>query len=530
MLSDPELLDFLANVCRARRITAVSSSVLDAWHAVLKLDRTGEVGASQAPKRAALLLAAVIDPDLEQTRERLGPEVADLVEQLAPSGGRLGLDERTALWCRKARDGGAAGEAALQLLAAEVATSRPGQESDSLRSYVEILALDQQASPETRRTAQSWLDELSSKTGTTPQLEAEHQPLLVSLSIDMAGSTEAKTRMLALAADDERCHELYRQLYREFLRHEDRFYAALFSTSAGFHGPALDWRRLFVVKGIGDEIWILYELDRGSKDDRRSAPVRLLSAALSLVAEVIAWGGTERSSDPTTTPDEEMQQRFDRMDLAYKVHMDLIVDALEISGVRAEYVGGNVGRYLGRENARFDGDAADLAGRLNAGQFDILGRRLRQVFRTDYIGHEVDRFFRTTKAALPGIVTVGQALFDHLRPDVKLVAYPGLFRAHLEYELDPTQPGSRRGWNDLLFSTREMPASELKGVGYPYRVHCFATRPQLNMLWRRALDEPLVAPILDVFPAELRDRLKTSAEIEAAERFEGVASTGHGGQ
>ena len=26
------------------------------------------------------------------------------------------------------------------------------------------------------------------------------------------------------------------------------------------YGPPLDWRRLFVVKGIGDELWMTYEV------------------------------------------------------------------------------------------------------------------------------------------------------------------------------------------------------------------------------------------------------------------------------
>jgi hypothetical protein len=328
------------------------------------------------------------------------------------------------------------------------------------------------------------------------------------MSIDMAGSTEAKTRMRKLAVSDDRRHELYTNLYRDFLRHEDRFYSALFNANAG-HGCVLDWTKLFVVKGIGDEIWILYEIDPLSDEHIVSAAARLIEASLGLVGEGIEWHGTERSPDPTTTLEDEASQRFDGMDLGYKVHMDLVLDAVEISEIRAAYVSGNATRYLGREQAPFDADAAELANRLNAGQFDLMGRRVRSVFRTDYIGHEIDRFFRTTKAALPGIVTIGQSLFERFKATSALVAPPDLYRASLQYEVNPTKPGFRRGWNDLLYVPREIPAKDLKGIGYAYCVYNLSTQPQLNALWHRAENDVLIKPVLAVFPAAFREGLNT---------------------
>jgi hypothetical protein len=513
-MNDVVLLEYLTDLCRVRRISGISLSTLDAWRAILGVN--AQIEGADVPLRAALLLASVLDPDPAEVRARLGPDVADLIDRLAPRDRTLDLAGRVVLWCPAVRGGGAAGEAAIRLLAAEVATVATSNEAVTLRGYLDILAQDGSTSSEMRKVARLLIDELSGKR-CPPQPGRAQSPLLVSMSIDIAGSTEAKTRMLALAADDEQRHNLYRQLYRDFLFHEHRFYQALLVASTGGHGPVLDWRRLFVVKGIGDEIWVLYELDAGSQEDCRSAPVRLLSAAVSLVEEGIEWHGTERSSEPKTSLEEGMDQRYDQMELAYKVYIDLITDALEIASIRADYVAANVSEYLGRSAARFDADAAELAGRLNAGQFDVLGRRLRQSFRTDYIGHEVDRFFRTTKAALPGIVTVGQALFEQLGPTTQLIAYPGLFRAVLEYERDSTRPGDRGGWSDLLFAQEEIPASKLKGIGYPYRVYHCITRPQLNGLWRQADNGGLMAPILDIFPLELRNRLKTPRQLYEAE-------------
>lgn len=337
-------------------------------------------------------------------------------------------------------------------------------------------------------------------------------PTIISISIDIAGSTEAKTRMLAIASDGNRVLELYKELYDRFLFHEDRFYRALFSSISG-SGGALDWRHLFVVKGIGDELWVLYEIDPTTDDHIASASVRLMEAALWLVQEVIGWQGTEQTPDPNA-PEEEINKRSDHMRLAYKVYLDIISDALEISGIRGEIVARNVQKYLGREGIGLDADAAELASRLNAGQFDLNGHSVRQTYRTDYVGHEVDRFFRMTKASLPGILTIGEALICRLKLVSKLVAYPGLFRATLEYPQDPfIRNAALINWSpDLLYVQRDIPAAELKGIGYPYRVYHFATRPQLNGLWQRCENDPIAKQILLAFPIELRDQLKTVAE------------------
>jgi hypothetical protein len=91
---------------------------------------------------------------------------------------------------------------------------------------------------------------------------ARQAATLISMSIDVAGSTEAKSRILAIAAEEGRRHQLYESFYRQFLAAEDRFYEAILRPNPALHGIMLDWRRLFVVKGIGDEIWLLYEVTR----------------------------------------------------------------------------------------------------------------------------------------------------------------------------------------------------------------------------------------------------------------------------
>jgi hypothetical protein len=166
--------------------------------------------------------------------------------------------------------------------------------------------------------------------------------------------------------------------------------------------------------------------------------------------------------------------------------------------------------YLGSK--QYGDSEAKLASRLNAGYFEVQGQKLRQVYRTDYIGHEVDRFFRTAKAAVPCALTMGEALFNRLDVEARLVAYPGLFRAIIKYDRDPDRPGAAFAWwHDLLFVRSELPADDMKGIGYSYRIFTLATQPQLNAIWHRGHDQKdlLLAPTLERFPLELRDRLKT---------------------
>ena len=341
-------------------------------------------------------------------------------------------------------------------------------------------------------------------------VESRKGATLISMSIDIAGSTEAKSRILAIAAEEGWRHQLYESFYRQFLAAEDRFYEAILRPQPALHGIMLDWRRLFVVKGIGDEIWLLYEVTPDSEAHITAAAVRLVQGSLVLLDTTIHWAATEREHGPEFDPDAEMDERHDTMNLAYKVHIDVISDAHEISRMRADYFRHRVPAYLGKE-AHGD-DSASLASCLNAGFVEVREQKLHQVYRTDYIGHEVDRFFRTAKAAVPCAITMGEALFDRLRPDVQLIAYPGLFRASIQYDRNPLQPGHGfRGWHDLLFVRSELPAAELKGIGYSYRIYTLATRPQLNGIWFRGHDQRdlLLAPTLERFPVELREKLQT---------------------
>jgi hypothetical protein len=125
---------------------------------------------------------------------------------------------------------------------------------------------------------------------------------LISLSIDIAGSTEAKSRILAIAAEEGWRHKLYENFYRQFLSAEDRFYNAILRPNQELRGIMLDWQRLFIVKGIGDEICLLYEVLPDDSAHIGAATVRLMQAALALLDTPIHWDATEREHGPGFEP------------------------------------------------------------------------------------------------------------------------------------------------------------------------------------------------------------------------------------
>ena len=230
---------------------------------------------------------------------------------------------------------------------------------------------------------------------------------VLSISIDIAGSTQAKTRMRAKARDSDELTEWYRRFHRQFVEYEWWFYEALFRDEGNRTG--LDWRRTFVVKGIGDEVWVLYEVLENDEWNLPALAVRLIDSALEVSGRRIFWTSAQDKEDEYCE-----QEQPESTYLPFKVYVDLVEDAFEIATPRLEYLSDRIRGFFGSEESWRDGESVHLANRLNAGTLMVDGRRLLATTRTDYIGWEVDRFFRLTKFAIPGVVTVGANLFQRI--------------------------------------------------------------------------------------------------------------------
>jgi hypothetical protein len=348
-------------------------------------------------------------------------------------------------------------------------------------------------------------------------LPNEGSPLLISVSVDVVGSTEAKRRLRDVTDDEAWRLKLYRNFYTEFLFAEDRFYSALFEPRDWGTGPPLDWRRLFVVKGIGDEIWLTYEVvppnDASADAALRKVAVRMISAALELAKRSLHCGGTSEDEGPHFEPHAK-PGRVELMDLPFKISMDLVEDAVEISKQRLEALVRRVGAYLAPPQTAQEVSTSTPLGashvealrRLNAGHFELVGgHRLRQAFRTDFIGPDVDRFFRLTKFALPGLVMVGDNLMRRLSFETETEISADIDRIRFSFARDLHYPQNIVGSSFSVFRTRRpVGREEMKGVDAAYAVYHLIEEAALRGILHQAERNEFLKPTTKELPIDLR--------------------------
>lgn len=323
----------------------------------------------------------------------------------------------------------------------------------------------------------SILDDLRQKVaGLKEEPEVPLKPMwLITFSIDVVGSTEGKTRMLAVTKDDKVLQQAYEAFHKGFMIQEDRFYRNLLSQHRG-QGmpPALSLNRLYVVKGIGDEIWGVYLVDEGDTKQLREATERLMLAGLDLVKGSVIWGAKE--TDKPHDPIQSDEERSDAIQHPLKMCVDLIEDGYELGGPRFQFFAPRIPAYIAA-GSNLTPDEAFF--RLNVAHRIAAGTRTIQSVRPDYLGHEVDRFFRVSKAAMAMVVSMGECLFTKVNYSTKLTAYPGLFRA--DWSNTAGKNAQPLVHDTRLYVQEELTPDELKGIGYSYRVYHFIERGQLGL-------------------------------------------------
>ena len=152
-------------------------------------------------------------------------------------------------------------------------------------------------------------------------------------------------------------------------------------------------------------------------------------------------------------------------------------------------------------------ELAQVLSRLCFGTSEATRWTRLQLYRTDYIGHEIDRFFRTTKAALPGTVAIGASTAQHLgltfgEPVSGIMAVS-------DGAGQPLRGGTPR---DPIHAARRTFA-DLKGIGYPYDVYQLFAPRMLNGKYsemRTLLDKKM--PAADYSPTQ---QILTSEQVHA---------------
>ena len=310
---------------------------------------------------------------------------------------------------------------------------------------------------------------------------------VISISIDICNSTKIKQDISVIGRLDQ---EYVRRLYEDFVLqaavNEVDFYACM--VDAG-----LSQDQIFVVKAIGDEVWTLYELGDIKPGTLAFNQViqGLLSASEAIAARTRVMQADDLAGDFSAEVDSS--RRLDRSEksirIVPKIYLDLIEDFIDFSKVRTDYFQLRMSELLQGQtepDEQIMQDNPDIPGRFALGKLpDNLGTRYKTAFRTDPVGYEVDVFFRSAKAAVPGMTSIGERLFN------ALLQYDG--SQMINDRRDNRQlfdlAGSDDGSSDSYIHLNRI-LSDLKGVEGDYTIHFLHKESAFKDRLRSWMDEP----------------------------------------
>jgi hypothetical protein len=293
----------------------------------------------------------------------------------------------------------------------------------------------------------------------------EESAVFLSISLDLVGSTPLKRAMFQAGQHDfEKINRLYERYVNVLFEIEEAFYR--YTSASG----AIDIRRLFLAKIIGDEYWFLYQID---PDDQ---------GELNAIAHAFIFGLLDSLARPRDLCLDDESSGEDgngpRFDLSLKAMIDLVTNALHLPDRRYRYFEDKIMELLGSE-ARLSeidpGDYAALCYGLNFRPARPESMNLLGAARSDFIGMQIDRFFRAAKTCKPRLVSVGEALWSRL--DGELVEIqPGIDVSRFMHRA----LGDEDRVEVCNVSHEVVPAFEMRGIDDDYTVRHLYTAATLR--------------------------------------------------
>lgn len=284
---------------------------------------------------------------------------------------------------------------------------------------------------------------------------------VLSISIDLTGSTLAKQALVEASVDD-RCHR--RDLYADYLK-------LLFEIERDFYrllidDPSVDLARLFLVKTIGDELWYAYEVDAEDEAALRSAAWGICGALMKMFCSDRYLAFDMRPVPGNRRSDKVVRPRV--FNLPVKACIDLVDEAIEVNVERYEYLKDIVATLSGHSVAVYaiDEPYLETCNRLNLGSAKTLGTHVGLATRSDFIGLQVDRFFRLAKFCVPLLLGVGDNLMRCLPHSIEPVA------AEFEHlPLKVIRIGRPETQESKYVIQQTIAARDMRGVGEDYALH-----------------------------------------------------------
>ena len=433
---------------------------------------------------ASFLASQLRSEDAIKAADTLGIS-SDLIPRLTPT--LIGIDYQLA----KVLARGTPDQAlvAATVLFSRYAISAKGGDASSttsLRRATEAATVEGSRNPE---LVQKILVEMEKVPLSTP-VPLVSSDYMFSISIDLVASTDAKTRIMKVAQGDPRkIDKLNESIYREFCNIERKFYQSVVNDYAP--APPIDPAKFFTVKGIGDEIWILCE---ATAEDLSQLGHRLIDAAIDVAHQSVRFLATENEDGPS------FDSKFDYGEMQpvlspVKMFIDLVSHASNLSRVRDEALVKEIPDllkiYHGRKPSPIE--IVTTARRMSLSGYEPVGWVNFHEVRSDYIGHEIDRFFRTTKSAIPGTVTIGSSMARAMGLRFKPVAQT----IHAVFKDDGTPLTGGTPIDPVHARIRTLKQDELKGIGYAYDTYTlFAPRTLHGLYIQMRADEKNEFPVM----------------------------------
>ena len=489
-MSASKVLGFVARELKGQIMTISS---LAAFVAAEKA--ADKLGMNETSRQAAQLAVLLPSVPRERICSEFDSQTADIFEALRPRGYFLGIANVAMTVYRNSENDKVRRDAAIAVVAAEVAAGSP-EDGKNMAKSLEAMA-NQEADSKRSKFIKDLIEQLPEPISVDSRGKSRGQSTVISISMDICGSTEAKETMRECAGgNQEQLSKWYENFHHQFLSLEWEFYLHLFRN--GSRGLDWDWKRAFFVKGIGDEIWLLYDVSDVDQRKLRSLATRLFHAALDVATEpLIRW---------SPTSDDLSQQLYESRNLPLKFYMDILDDAYEVNEQRCKFVTKRLEDFLDLKENLYNRELIELGNRLHASS-SLMGdgRRLTQTIRTDYIGWEVDRYFRATNFALPLVVTVGQNLFErvfyNLKKSGKCLISTKLQKAMIEcqnYQGGPTRP-----YDKFRYVKEDIAPRNLKGVGKGYTVYRVLRKEDLSRLYDTCADKAIMKETFKVFTRKM---------------------------
>ncbi len=273
----------------------------------------------------------------------------------------------------------------------------------------------------------------------------------------------------------------YTNIYKEFYHWEFYFYNELIQKKS------IPEKALFVMKTLGDEIWIIIDLDEVGEIPKASVIGEVISSlnAIFLTRRVevacpisMDLVGNNLSAGSISSGKYMMKSIF------FKIFVDVIEknSLVDLSAIRAEVFRSEVYDKAFNNNVKNDSSDvehfADSLNRFCVGSSDVRRKVVNTKLRKDYVGRQVDRFFRCTSFALPNLICIGRSCINVLKSESNNEMFPvgngvlstlRLFSSHTDLSIIASFQAFRMS----------IVPGELKGISGDYSLVYIFNNPKL---------------------------------------------------